>query len=97
MDPIHHHSVIAIKFTVCTIFSYMGCAAFLEVSIINQKGKRKEKKRLSLSRGFNGVYLGHTAGRTTQLQVFTGKRASCVKLPSALVEIFNYIWEPIWC
>lgn len=36
MESIHHYSVIAIKFTVSPMFPYLGCAAFLHLSIINQ-------------------------------------------------------------
>lgn len=57
MDSIHHYTVIAIKFTVSPMFPYLGCAAFLHLSIINQ-GK------ISPSRGSYVVYLGHTSGLT---------------------------------
>lgn len=57
MDSIHHYSVIAIKFTVSPMFPYLGCTAFLHLSIINQ-GK------ISPSRGSYVVYLGHTSGPT---------------------------------
>lgn len=59
MDSIHHYSVIAIKFTVSPIFPYLGCAAFLQLSIIYQE------KKISPSKGSYVVYLGQTSGRTT--------------------------------
>lgn len=55
MDSIHHWAVIAIKFTVGPMFPYLGCTAFLHLSIINQ-GK------MSPSRGSCVVYLGHASG-----------------------------------
>lgn len=58
MDSIHHYSAIAIKFIVSPMFPYLGCAAFLDLSIINQGIKN------SLTRGSYVVYVGQTSGPT---------------------------------
>lgn len=57
MDSINHYTVIAITFTVSPMFLYLGCAAFLHLSIINQG-------TISPSRGSYVVYLGRTSAQT---------------------------------
>lgn len=91
MDSIHHYSVIAIKFTVSPMFPYLGCAAFLHLSIINQ-GK------ISPCSGSYAVYMGHTSGPTILCLRWLHWRKTYAWWSPAytLLNLLYCIRQPIW-